>query len=121
MVSKTTQALHCLQLAEFLENLSSRKYNHSAFSNECGTVCCALGWAAQQGIGGLKNPQTPTLYTRSSTFYYDDAADRVFGNGAYDRIFGGVRPEATKGEPRSNRKLSIHRLRVQALELLNKK
>lgn len=119
MISKTNQALNCLQLAEFLDNLPTRKYNHTAFSNDCGSVCCALGWAAQQGIGGLNNPATPQLKTKGNdVFYYDEAADRVFGYGAYRDIFGGLRPNASKGEPRGNRQLSIHRLREQALNLL---
>jgi len=41
------QTLHkrrLLKLARFLDKLSPKKFDLNIFSNDCGSVCCAIGW-----------------------------------------------------------------------------
>lgn len=98
--TREEQAQHCDQLVAVLEETSAVNYDHSVFveagrrSNECGTIACALGWAAIRGIGGLKleqkvNPVHPDLmsYVESMWQVTRDSADHVFGDDAWQRIF----------------------------------
>lgn len=120
--TKQQQAIHCLQLAEFLKKLKPHAYNHKRYMNDetCGTVGCALGWAAQQGIGGLENGGLPGFPIGSGREYHFPlaAADVVFGEPSGKHIFSRWRPNPKVGEPRGARQLSIYRLQQQAKQLL---
>lgn len=108
------QAKHCRQLADFLEKLPSKKYDHEIYSknNACGTVACALGWAAHEGIGGLESPGWPSI--SDTWFGPSDSAELVFGPGVFYEIFSAGRPARQPGESRSPRIISIQRLRERA-------
>lgn len=109
------QAKHCRELADKLENdpRVHKHYDHYAFRRQgaCGTVACALGWAATLGIGGLGFdgvfPTLPSLHCAV------DSANTVFGPGAYHRIFAGYNRVSVDGGE-ADRCAAIERLRNQA-------
>lgn len=86
--SPEQQAAHCRHLAELLDSDRIKgHYIHEVYY--CGTAGCALGWAAHAHIGGLKlRGGLPRLHGVYSEI---EAADQVFGRGAYERIFSTAR------------------------------
>jgi hypothetical protein len=94
--SPEQQATHCRQLAELLDSDRIKgHYIHETYY--CGTAGCALGWAAHAHIGGLKLkcdfPHMDGVYSEA------EAADRVFGRGAYERIFSTERATDKDDDP----------------------
>jgi hypothetical protein len=82
--NKLEQSFHCTELAMRLEKLGANRYNHEFYT--CGTVACALGWAAEYGFGGLFLDEN-NVPIRAAGQTDVMAADEVFGEGAYQNIF----------------------------------
>ena len=91
-----------LQLANILDKVPRKAYDHSSYKNDCGTTACALGWAVDSGeFKGLnlkfKKESTDDyllVVTRipkysGLSFSEDDEADRYFGEGIYHQVFTG--------------------------------
>lgn len=118
MFTPQEQAAHCRQLADFLETSASAidHYDHDIYVDHdraCGTAACALGWATTRGIGGLYFSQCKYPALPGMSRIVSEVADRVFGNGAWDRIFTPIRFDY--GQPGEvQRKGSIELLRNQA-------
>lgn len=96
--TKLEQADHCVRLATLIERSNPEMYNHEHFEvkshKPCGTVACALGWAAIAGIGGLKMEHGfPTLRDGQAfdVLSHMSASDVVFGKDAYEEIFSSYR------------------------------
>lgn len=69
---------HRLQLADYLETVPDENYNHINY------IACALGHAAMQGIGGLRNVDNFPMFKDHDSV---DSAELIFGKGSYDTIF----------------------------------
>lgn len=97
-----TQADRCNRLADYLETLPESRYYHGAFVDneasvkECGTVCCALGHAADvsktlfRGLGielseDVVDGDLQIITKSKKGLGY--AADAYFGKDAYNRVF----------------------------------
>jgi hypothetical protein len=106
MYSKTQQAEHCSQLAKLLGKISPSEYHHGTYHlknySGCGTVACALGWAAEKGIGNLflhscsedNTAGTPRFITaQGASLNPAMAAEEVFGKNSFEEIFSTNRNE----------------------------
>lgn len=94
--TKLQQAEHCERLARVLMDVGVMGYDHSMFieSSDCGTVCCAAGWACQMGIGGLKFDSYDLPYLPGFIGDYG-SCDQVFGHDSYSHIFDCLRYECS--------------------------
>lgn len=78
------QKSHRLQLADYLETVPDKNYDHSLFIFK--DKHCALGHAAVQGIGGMQFDDLfglPTYLNHRTK----ESADMVFGDDSYATIF----------------------------------
>ena len=96
-------------LRNILIKLNPGVYYHNVVIDDCGTPCCAFGWAAYYGVGGLQIVETPFSYeqfavcivSNSSRVYghtnYAHISSDVFGPGAWNAIFSSyILPGRTK-------------------------
>lgn len=82
------QAINCKLLAEILQAVKPEQYNHSFFvdENDCGTVACALGWAAVNGLANFSSDGKVVHY-KGSVARITTRANNEFGLKAYEQIF----------------------------------
>lgn len=88
MSDKNRQIVNVTALMAGLAALPDEAYDQEIFGRECGTVHCALGWAAAWKIGGLWLKKNWPVYGTEPYLKYDcSAASIVFGKDSYNRIF----------------------------------
>ena len=89
-----------LLLADFLDKLPQELFNMKYYrlnengervefysKNDCGTIGCALGWAAASGIPELEIEHFPKKGTRLSWLMYSEAVFGFISENTFDYLF----------------------------------
>lgn len=88
---------NCIKLAEFLETLPDSQHDQRVWATKshCGTVGCALGWAAQIGMledlelengpWNLKHPAAGWMHA-GNAYFGNQATNEIFLNVDRNRI-----------------------------------
>ena len=133
--TREEHAQHCMQLVRLLRRLKPREYRFdggvelATFEEQSYTAAGAFGWAAVCGIGGLvvhkgKDPVHPDilhLAELSGVLTLFDvrriSADHVFGEGAWEEVFGADSSYQKKRAGFSAKGKELHDLHVQYTDL----
>lgn len=98
------------ELASMLKHVPEESFSMAQFVQNCGTVCCAVGWAAQFGIGNTDYKAGETLFDWESYSINEfcGGSDAIWEY-LFDAIWKYHEPTVEQAIQRIERVLNAHR------------